>query len=210
METEPWLTISQIASRLGKSEHAIEDALSRIRREPLKFSKLCRNCRTYSIVQEETEKVCTSCGFAYQPLTTQPLISFSAPRLNSTPLEYQRDELRNLQKNRIFHFTSTINVLLNKRHALQDRIKSIVVEFSKDRGWSEDKSESLTNLALKYANERNDCYGKYEKLTLIHIAVAYALSQHKWGVIELTRFADIWTMLMSIIKRKRSLNQSEK
>lgn len=112
-------------------------------------------------------------------------------------------------KNRVFHFATTINVLLNKRHTVEDRIKSIVVEFSKDRGWSEDKCESLANLALKYAKDRNNCYGKYEKLTLIHNAIAYALSQHKWGVIEISRFADIWTTLMSVIKRKRSPNQSE-
>ena len=154
-------------------------------------------------MQEETEKVCTNCGFTYQPLVPQPMINYSAPRLNCVPLEYERDELSNLHKNGIIQLGTTINVFLNKRNSLEQRIKSIIVEFSKDRGWPEDRSESLTNLALKYAKERSDCYGKYEKLTLIHCAITYALSQHAWGLYEITRFADIWTMLMSIIKRKK-------
>ncbi len=130
-------------------------------------------------------------------------VEFSEPRMHSIPSKHDEQSLRKLRQLGVFSFESTIKTLLNKRNTLEERIKSIVVEFSIDRGWRDEKTESVAVLALRDMKDKADCYGRYDKPILIHDAVLHAIAQQPHSLSEITRFIQIWSMIMVLLKQKR-------
>ncbi len=209
--TKPWLSHqpSEIASDLKITKDSANSALKRVRRNWVKMSKLCQECASYSLIADDDKLVCQNCGFESECIKSLAQLDaeLSAPRLNSLPIEYEQQHLRTLRQQRVFSMKSTMNMFFNKRNSLEEKIKSVIIEFSKDRGWSDDKTESVARIALKYAKDNSCCYTSHEKLSFIHNSITYALLQHTWGTHELNRFVEIWTMLMVQVKRQRKKNK---
>jgi len=205
---KPWLGHSpkEIAMDLRISYDSANSALKRVRRNWVKMSKLCLECSNYSLIFVDDKITCQECGVEAEHTKSiaQLDTEISAPKLNSLPSKYGEQYLNTLRRQRIFKLSSTINVLLNRKNSLEEKIKSVVAEFSKDRGWPEERTEFTAVTALKHARTNSNCYGRMDRLSLIHNSIMYALVQQQSSNNTITRFIEIWPMLMVQVKRRRS------
>lgn len=212
--TKPWLSHNpkDIVKELKITSDSANSALKRVRRNWVKMSKLCLNCYQYSLIADGDRFVCQCCGVEPEHIKSLAQLDkeLSAPRLNSLPSEYELQYLTTLRREGVFRIKQTVNVLLKRRNPVEEKIKSVIAEFSKDRALSDDKTESVAMIALKYARDNSCCYTSHNKLMLVHNSVTYALLQHPWGIQVLNRFLEIWTMLMVLVKRQTKKNKWRK
>lgn len=157
LRQKPYLTLKEVARILGLSYNAVKLAASRLKRDGVRVSGYCPICLKKTVVVEENEILCTSCGtvllekseaFSFPGKGSYPTNHIQANRGLGSSVEMENSLIRALGLNSIS--MGYVQTLGFQEPKFFTKVKRLVVEL----GGFEDWDMELTNVIGRLVEEK--------------------------------------------------------